>query len=212
MGPGGREPLVVALFEVPDEGEKGMEISLANNWWVVAIRGLLAIVFGVLAFLMPTVAVLTLVLLFGAYALVDGVFAIISGLRHRQDAPRWWVLVLEGVAGILFGLLTFMFPPATALVLVIFIAAWLLVTGVLEMAAAVRLRKEIEGEWLLFLTGLLSVIVGLAMMVFPAWATVALVWVIAAYAILFGVLMLFLAFKLRGWQHRQTMSAARGAS
>jgi uncharacterized membrane protein HdeD (DUF308 family) len=185
-----------------------MENSLAHNWWAVALRGVLAILFGLVAFFMPTIAFLSLVLLFGAYALVDGIFAIVTGIRHRQEESRWWVLVLEGLVGIAAGVITFVFPPATALALVYVIAAWSLVTGVLEMIAAVRLRKEITGEWMLFLTGVLSVIVGLGMAIFPGPAAIAIVWVIASYAIVFGVLMLILAFRLRGLQHRGTASAA----
>jgi uncharacterized membrane protein HdeD (DUF308 family) len=190
-----------------------MDNVIANKWWAVALRGVLAILFGVLAALMPTLALLSLVLLFGAYCLVDGVFAIVSGIRHHKDTSHWWVLVLEGLVGIAVGILTFAFPPATALALVYFVAAWAIVTGLLEVVAAIRLRKEIAGEWLLALAGIVSVILGVFMAIFPGVAAVAIVWLIAAYAILFGVIMLGLAFKLRGWQHRSgTMSAAPRAS
>ena len=190
-----------------------MDNVIANKWWAVALRGVLAVLFGVLAAFMPTLALLSLVLLFGAYCLVDGVFAIVSGIRHHKDTSHWWVLVLEGLVGVVVGILTFAFPPATALVLVYFVASWAIVTGLLEVAAAIRLRKEIAGEWLLALAGIVSIILGVFMAIFPGVAAVAIVWLIAAYAILFGLIMLGLAFKLRGWQHRgSTMPSAPRAS
>jgi uncharacterized membrane protein HdeD (DUF308 family) len=171
---------------------------MARNWWVLLIRGILAIAFGVLAFLWPGLTLEVLVLLFGAYALLDGVAAIIIGLTGRgvQDNRLW--LMLGGVFGVLIGVLTFVWPGVTLLALLYFIAAWAIVTGVFSIVAAVQLRKEIENEWLLGIAGALSILAGLYMAAFPGAGAIALLWLIAAYAIIFGVLLIGLALRLRG--------------
>jgi uncharacterized membrane protein HdeD (DUF308 family) len=178
-----------------------MEFELARNWWVVALRGVLAILFGLVAFLWPGLAWLTVVYIFAAYALVDGVFAIGAVVTGQTRPGHWWALLLEGVVGIAFGVLTFAWPLAAVidmLVLLYFIAGWLIVTGVFEVIAAVRLRRHIRGEWALALAGILSVLLGVGF----ALAPVAGLWVLAlwmgAYAVVFGVLLLVLAFRLRG--------------
>src|SRR5262249_14067470 len=150
------------------------------------------------------------VLLFGAYALVDGIFAVVAGVSVRKEQERWWMMVLEGLAGIVIGVLTFLYPNITALVLLYFIAAWSIVTGAFEIAAAIRLRREIEGEWLLALAGIASLIFGILLVVLPGPGALALIWLIGSYAIVFGVLMLVLAFRLRGM--RETMREATGAA
>lgn len=173
--------------------------QLARNWWVLVLRGVVAVIFGVLAFIWPFITVTVLVLFFGAYALVDGIFAVWSALTHRSEHDRWWVLLLEGLVGIAAGILTFFYPGVTALVLLYFIAIWAVLTGVLEIAAAIRLRREIEGEWLLVFSGILSVIFGIVAVIFPSTGAVAIVWLIAAYAILFGLLLITLGLRVRGW-------------
>jgi uncharacterized membrane protein HdeD (DUF308 family) len=165
---------------------------------VLALRGLLAILFGLAAFLWPGLTLVVLVALFGAYALVDGVFAVIAGVTAAGEDERWWALLLAGIAGIAAGLVTFFWPGITALVLVYVIAAWALVTGALEIAAAVRLRKEIEGEWLLGLSGVLSVILGLMLVAWPDAGALAFVWMLGAYALVYGVLFIVLGLRLRG--------------
>jgi len=127
--------------------------TLARNWWAVLLRGIAGILFGIATFFAPAISLAALVLLFGAYSLVDGVFAIASAIRRRGDAERWWLLLLEGVAGVAAGVLTFIWPGITAIALLYLIAAWALVTGALEIAAAIRLRKIITDEWLLVLAG-----------------------------------------------------------
>jgi uncharacterized membrane protein HdeD (DUF308 family) len=170
---------------------------LARNWGAIAIRGVAAIIFGLLTFLMPGLTLAALVLLFGAYALVDGVFSIIAAVRRRASDPPWWALLLEGVVGIAAGIVTFALPGLTAVTLIYVIAAWAIVTGVLEVAAAVRLRRQLSGEWRLVLSGVLSIVFGVLMMVAPGAGALAMMLWIGAYAIVFGVLLLALAVRLR---------------
>ena len=140
---------------------------LARNWWALALRGLFAILFGVAAFAWPNLTLAALVILFGAYALVDGVFALVTAVRAAEAHERWWLFVLEGLAGIVVGIITFIWPGITALVLLYLIAWWALITGVFEIAAAIRLRKQIRQEWTLVLGGLASVVFGLLLFYRP---------------------------------------------
>jgi len=174
-----------------------MVASLSRYWWVLAIRGVAAILFGIAAFAWPGITLAALVLLFGAYALVDGIFAVVNGFSVRKENERWWMVILEGLAGIIFGVLTFLWPGITALVLLYFIAAWSILTGAFEIAAAIRLRKEIEGEWLFGLAGFASMVFGILLIVMPGPGALALIWLIGSYALIFGVLLLALAFRLR---------------
>jgi uncharacterized membrane protein HdeD (DUF308 family) len=172
--------------------------SLANNWWLLLLRGICAILFGVLTFVWPGMTLLTLVLLYGAYALVDGVLALAEAVMGGAPAPRWW-LALVGLLGIAAGILTFAWPGITALVLLLFIAGWAIATGVLEIVGAIKLRKEIENEWLLIASGALSVIFGLILVAQPGTGALALLYVIGTYAILFGILEVWLSLRLRGY-------------
>lgn len=173
-----------------------MRNNLARNWWAFALRGVAAILFGVLAFIWPGITATTLVLLFGAYAFWDGVFAIVSALRHRNKSDHWWTLI-EGLASVGVGVLTFLRPGITAIALLYLIAAWAILTGVFEILAAIRLRKEINDEWVLFLSGCLSVLLGFLLVFQPSVGALALVWTVGTYAIVFGVLLIVLAFRLR---------------
>jgi uncharacterized membrane protein HdeD (DUF308 family) len=171
--------------------------ALARNWWMLLVRGIAAIVFGVLAFAWPGLTLLTLILLYGAYMFVDGIFAIAGAVMGPGGAgPRWW-LALAGLCGIVIGVLTFALPGLTALVLLFFIAAWAVVTGILEIVGAIRLRKEIDNEWLLILSGVVSVLFGIGLVVAPGAGALALVWVIGIYAIVAGAIYIALAFRLR---------------
>ena len=170
--------------------------SLARYWWVLALRGVIAILFGAMVIVWPALGLLVLVALFAAYAMMDGVFAIVSAFAGQG---RRWALLLEGVFGISAGVLTLLWPGITALALLILIAYWAITTGVFEVVAAVRLRKEIEGEWALALSGILSVVFGVALLVMPGPGALAVAWLIAAYSLSFGVLLLVLAFRLRSW-------------
>ena len=170
--------------------------SLARNWWAVALRGLAGILFGIITFVWPGISLAALVLLFGAYAFADGVLSIVSAVR-RRGADRWWLLLLQGILGIGAGLVTWLWPGITALALLAVIAAWALMGGALQIAAAIRLRKVISGEWLLALGGVLSMALGVLLIVFPGPGALALVW-IGAYAFVFGIVLLVLGFRLRG--------------
>jgi uncharacterized membrane protein HdeD (DUF308 family) len=172
---------------------------LRHPWWALAIRGFAALVFGLLTFLIPGVTIALLVLWFGAYALVDGIFSIIAAWRAPDSHARWGSLLIEGVAGIVAGVLTFFWPGITATVLVFLIGAWAVVTGVFEIVAAIRLRRLIANEWALIAMGVLSVIFGLFVFVAPIAGAIAIAFTIGAYAIIFGVLMLVLAFRMRSW-------------
>jgi len=174
--------------------------ALVKNWWLFLIRGIAAIAFGVLAFMWPGLTLATLVLLYGAFALVDGVAAVIAAIRGGVPAPRWW-LALVGLCGIIVGVLTFAWPGITALVLLVFIAAWAIVMGLFEIVGAIRLRKEIDNEWMLILGGAVSVLFGILLLVQPGAGALALVWIIAFYAILFGILNIAFAFRLHGHEH-----------
>jgi uncharacterized membrane protein HdeD (DUF308 family) len=177
---------------------------LTRNWWMLVVRGVLAVLFGLAAFIWPSVTLGVLVLLFGAYAFVDGVFAIVAAFRDRDRSERWWVLLIEGLAGIVAGILTFLWPDITALVLLYLIAAWAVITGILEIVAAIRLRAELEGEWLLVLSGIASIIFGAILFVRPGAGALAVVWLIGAYAVVFGALLIALGIRLRSWAGQPT--------
>jgi uncharacterized membrane protein HdeD (DUF308 family) len=171
--------------------------SLARNWWAVALRGLAGILFGIITFVSPAISLAALVLLFGAYAFADGVLSVVSAVR-RRGADRWWLLLLQGIVGIAAGVVTWLWPGITAITLLFVIAAWALAGGALQVAAAIRLRKVITGEWLLALSGVLSIALGVLLVAFPGPGALALVIWIGAYAFVFGILLMVLGFKLRG--------------
>ena len=169
-----------------------------GSWWALVLRGIVGILFGVLAFLWPGITLTALVFLWGAYALVDGAFAIAAGIKTYGENKRWWVLLLEGILGVAAGVVAFVIPGITALVLLLLIAAWAIVTGVFEIAAAIQLRKYITGEWMLALAGVASIIFGILLCLNPSAGALAVVWLIGAYAIVFGVLLIALGLRLHG--------------
>jgi uncharacterized membrane protein HdeD (DUF308 family) len=171
---------------------------LAKYWWVALLRGIVAIVFALMAFAWPGLTLATLVLFFGAWALVSGVFLVVGAFGGRRPDGEWWLMLVQGLLGIAVGVLTFAAPVVTEFALLLYIAAWALASGVIEIVTAVRLRREIEGEGWMILNGLLSVAFAFVLMLFPASGALALVWFIAAFAFVFGLLMLALAFRLRG--------------
>jgi uncharacterized membrane protein HdeD (DUF308 family) len=182
---------------------------MARDWWIIALQGVAAIVFGILALVWPGITLLALVFLFGAYALIDGVLAIMTGLRRGSDGgkPDWW-RVARGVVGIVAGVAAFVLPGITAVALVLLIAAWAIVSGVIELVAAYQLRDVIRGEWLLALDGVVGILFGLALIVFPSAGALAVVWLIGAFAIVSGVILLAVAFRLRGRARHAGSSAA----
>lgn len=182
--------------------EERFATILSRGWWLLLLRGLAAIVFGILTWLRPGISLAALVLLFGIYSLVDGVLDTWTAVAGRRQQEHWWVLLLGGLLGIGVGLLTLMAPGLTALALLFYIAIWAIARGVLVVVAAIRLRKEIEGEWILILGGLLSVAFGMMLMMRPGAGALAVLWLIASYAFVFGVLLVVLAFKARRFAER----------
>jgi uncharacterized membrane protein HdeD (DUF308 family) len=176
--------------------------TLAQNWWAVVLRGVCAVIFGVGAFAWPGITLAVLVLVYGAYALVEGVLAVVWALSSRQPGAFPWGVLLAGLAGVIIGVVTFLWPGVTALALLYLIAAWAIVRGIFEIVAAVHLRRELDNEWLLALSGVLSVVLGLVLVMAPGAGVLAVLWWIGAFAILFGVLTIALGFKLKGVKDR----------
>ena len=174
--------------------------TLKLNWWLLALRGLVAVLFGVLAFMWPGATLITLVWLFGAFALVNGILSLVLAAKTPKGYPKVGSLIFGGLLGILAGLLAFVMPGITALGLLILIAAWAIVTGIMELVAAVRLRKIINNEWLLVLAGIASVVFGVILLFQPAAGVLALIWLIGAWAFVFGILLMILAFRMRNWK------------
>jgi uncharacterized membrane protein HdeD (DUF308 family) len=172
--------------------------ALADSWWLLLLRGVAAIAFGILAFIWPGLTLLTLALLWGAYALVDGILALGAAIFGKAShmAPRWW-LALVGIVSLLAGVLAFVWPVLTAEILLLFIASWAIVTGILQIWGAIQLRKEIEGEWLLILSGLLAIAFGVILIVQPGAGALAVVWMIGLFAILVGCDYIALSLQLR---------------
>ena len=182
-------------------GDRALDTSLlrtlGRTWWLVLLRGIAGIAFGVMALAWPKLTLFVLVAFWGAYALMDSVIALVAGFRTRDGGRPMWTMILVGLLGIAAGVLTFLWPGMTALALLMFIAAWAVAMGVFQIAAAIRLRKEIENEWFLGLSGLLSVIFGILMFLNPGAGALTVVWLIAVFSIAFGVLMVLLAFRLK---------------
>ena len=174
-----------------------LAVILRRTWWMLLLRGLFAIAFGVLTWVLPGVSLAALVLLFGAYVMADGILGVWSAVAGRKEHEHWWVMLVGGLLGIAVGLLTFFAPGVTALVLLFYIAIWAIATGVLQIVVAVRLRKEMQGELLLILAGLASVLFGVLLVVRPEAGALAVLWLIATYAVFFGVLLVMLALKVR---------------
>jgi uncharacterized membrane protein HdeD (DUF308 family) len=173
-------------------------VELARSWWAFVVRGLIAIAFGVLAFLVPRWGITVLVLLFAAWALVDGVTSIVTGIRSRGRDRSWWMEIVEGLVGITAGVVAALFPAFAAEALVLIIAVWAILTGVLEIVAAFRLREQIRGEVWLGLAGLASILYGAVLFLFPDFGALGLVWLIGGFAIAFGGFLVVLGWRLRG--------------
>ncbi len=174
-----------------------MTTVLALNWWGMALRGIVAVIFGLIAFFIPVATLYALTILFGAYALIDGIVSLGAAIHSARRGEHWWALLFEGVAGLGAAVVTLLWPLLTLVVLIYIIAAWALITGILEIASAIRLRRVITGEWLLVLTGIASIVFGFLLFAAPGPGAIVIAWWIGAYVFIFGLLMLALAFRLR---------------
>jgi uncharacterized membrane protein HdeD (DUF308 family) len=174
---------------------------LTRNWWALALRGIFAILFGLAALITPGITLVAIIWLFGAYAVTDGVFAIVAGIRAVERHQRWWPLVLEGIVDVAAGVAAVSWPALTALLLLYLVSIWAVVTGLLEIAAAIRLRRHVKGEWMLAVNGVISVLLGVFLIAPPRVGILAVVYWIGAYALIFGVMLLALGLRLRRLQH-----------
>jgi uncharacterized membrane protein HdeD (DUF308 family) len=179
--------------------EKKFASILQRNWWALLLRGLAAIAFGILTWYQPRISLASLVLLFGVYSMADGILGVWSAVAAPKDHESWWVMLLGGLLGIGIGLLTFFAPGVTALALLFYIAIWAIAKGVLEIVAAIRLRKEIKGEFWYILSGLASILFGILLTAQPGAGALAVLWLIAGYAVVFGVILVMMAFKARSF-------------
>ena len=170
--------------------------ALARNWWLILLRGVAAIIFGLLTFAWPGLTLVTLVLLYGAFSFLDGIFSIVAAVKGGTPMPRWW-LALVGLLGIGVGVITLFWPQITGFVLLLFIAGWAIASGVLQIIGAIKLRKEMEGEWLLIASGVLSVLFGIVVILFPGAGALSLALVIGAFAVAYGVLLIGFALRLK---------------
>jgi uncharacterized membrane protein HdeD (DUF308 family) len=172
--------------------------ALARSWWLVLLRGIFAILFGVLAFVWPGLTLIALVTLYGIYAIADGAVALYAALAGGAPVSRWWLL-FAGLLGLTIGIVTLVWPGITAIALLVCIAVWAVVRGVFEIVSAIQLRKVIDNEWWLIGSGVLSVLFGGVLLMAPGAGAIALVWVIGAYSIAFGCLLVGLALRLRNF-------------
>lgn len=184
---------------------------LARNWGWVALRGVVAILFGLLTIVRPGITLTALILLFGAYAIVDGAFRLVSAFANRHEQPRWGALALGGLLGVVAGVVALVMPGITGLVLLYVIAAWTIVTGAAEIAVAIELRKVITGEWVLVVAGVLSILFGAFLLARPVAGALAVAFWIGLYALAIGIMLLVLAFRLRRWGHVHPMRETRSA-
>ena len=182
--------------------------DLSANWWVILLRGIVGVIFGVLAFVWPGATLLALVFVWGAYAIIDGAFALYLTYLASRQQRRWWPYLLEGLVGIGAGVVTFISPGLTAFALLFLIAGWAIVSGVFEIIAAVDLRKQIDNEWLLGLAGVFSIVFGVLVAMQPDAGALAVVWTVGAYALVFGITLIALSFRVRGLGERYRAAAA----
>lgn len=172
---------------------------LIGNWWVLALRGVFAIVFAIIAFVWPGITAAALVLLFGAYALVDGIFALVAALRAARHHGRSGALLLEGILDLIIAAIAFFWPAEALVAIIYFIAIWAVITGIALIAAGIAMIR-VNGEWLLVLSGIISILLGVILFVQPGAGVVALSWWLGIYALLFGISLIGAAFRLRHWR------------
>ncbi len=179
-----------------------------RNWWMVALRGVLAILFGLIALFFPRIALLAFVYVFAAYSIVDGLVAVIVSIRERESLSRWGWVLAEGILSVVAGVIAAVYPGLTALVLLYVVAAWAILTGITEIVAAFSIREQASREWALGAAGVLSIVFGIILFISPGAGLLALLWVVGLYAILFGILFLVRAFQLRSWASSVTAPAS----
>jgi uncharacterized membrane protein HdeD (DUF308 family) len=171
---------------------------MTQNWWALALRGLIAILFGIAAITWPGITLSALVAIFGAYALVDGIFLVFAAFRRGAERQQpWWAYLISGLLGIGIGILTFTWPGLTAVGLLYMIAFWAIAIGFFELMTAIRLRRVVPGEWLDALAGVLMIVFGIFLVMYPGVGALSVVWMIGTFAIALGILMIMLGFKMR---------------
>jgi uncharacterized membrane protein HdeD (DUF308 family) len=185
---------------------------LSRYWWTTLLRGLVWILFGIVLLAEPGISLVTLTLMFGIFAFIDGVAAVVSAIGGRKQYENWWVLLLTGLAGIAVGVLTFINPGATALGLLYYIAIWAIATGLFGLMTAIYLRKEIQGEFWLGLAGLASIAFGVLLIMRPGAGALTVLWLIGAYSIALGLILVILAFETRAFANRVTADLKGAAS
>lgn len=183
----------------PSPVRMSLRVAIAGDWWMFVLRGFLAVLFGLAALVWPEITLIALVAVFGAYVLVDGIVAVIFSLGGRGNI-RWWT-ALWGLVSVAAGVAVFLWPDITATILVYLIAVWAVLSGALEIAVAIAWRRELRNEWVLIVSGALSILVGLVLAIFPGAGAISLVWLVGAYAVLFGVLLIVVGFRLRDLRH-----------
>jgi uncharacterized membrane protein HdeD (DUF308 family) len=189
---------------------EAMNAILAQNWWAMALRGAFAVLFGILAFVLPGPTIVSLVLIFGAFSLVDGIFAIVAAIRGARAGERWGVLLVHGIASVAIGIIAFVWPGITALAFVLLIAAWALISGITMLIAGLKLKDTHGRGWLIF-GGIASILFGILLAISPLIGALVLTWWIGAYAVVFGIVLLVLAFRLKRHSgHRPARSARSG--
>ena len=174
-----------------------LKSCLAKEWWVILTRGVLAILFGIILFFLPGTGVLTFVFIFAFTAILDGILGVKMGISLKNQVDNWWAVLLGGIAGILAGILAMIYPINAALVLLIFIAVWTIMLGAFQIIAGIKLREQIEDEWFIILSGVLSILVGALLLANPISGTLALVWAGALFAIFYGVMLVVASFKFK---------------
>lgn len=187
-------------------------LLLDGNLWMMGLRGAVSILFGIAVLVWPKAALLAILTLFGIFAIVGGILSIIAAVRGRCFDRYWWLLLIEGILGVAIGCIAFFRPVTTGISLVLLLAIWAIGTGLFQVITAVRLRKVIANEWLLVAAGIASILCGLLFAFWPVAGAVAVVWLIGAYAISFGILLIALTFKLRSWHRDQERLASESDS
>jgi uncharacterized membrane protein HdeD (DUF308 family) len=168
-----------------------------KHWWQVAVRGFIALLFGILLLVWPGISLFVFAIFFGAFAFVDGIFTLVAAASYKAGAGQRAWLFARGILGIIVGIITFFWPAITELVLILLIGAWALVTGIMELNFAFRSVRETGAKWLFAVSGILSIILGILLLIRPIAAIIAVIWIIGAYAVIAGIVLIVLGFRLR---------------